>query len=111
MAMHPRPKTDLAASTVWAVVVVILGFFGLIAFLISGGHSADLQRMLVLVGQGFLALVQIFIVYRSSLSTNKRVEQAVEKVEDVKAIAKDVQQTVNGNTPQPGEIPKISGDV
>lgn len=97
---------DLAGSTVWAVVVLILGFLVFLAFLIDSGRSAELRGMLILLGQGFLGLINIWIVYRSSLSTNKRVENATEKIEQVQATANDVKDTVNGTTPQPGSLPK-----
>lgn len=97
-----RPKTDLAGSTVWAIVVLILGFFGFLAFLINAGRSAELRGIMILLGQGFFALINVFIVYRSSLSTNKKVDNAVEKVERVTEIAQDVKETVNGTTPPQG---------
>ena len=100
MSLSPRPKSDLAASTVWAIVVVILGFLAFTAFLVNGGKTAELRSIMVLVGQAFIALVNIFIVYRSSLSTNRRVEKATE-------IAEEVKQAVNGNTPQPGSMPPV----
>jgi hypothetical protein len=97
---------DLAGSTVWAVVVLILGFLGFIAFLVNAGRSEELQRLLLLVGQGFIGLVQIWIVYRSSLSTNKKVDSATDKLERVNGKVVELQETVNGNTPQPGSLPK-----
>ena len=105
--MAYRPSRDLAASTVWAIVVTILGFLGFLAFLINSDKTAEVRSLLILIGQGFVTLMNIWIVYRSTQTTNQRVDTAVAKVDTVREIAEDVKQTVNGNTPQPGTIPKV----
>jgi hypothetical protein len=97
---------DLAGSTVWAVVVLVLGFLVFLAFLIDAGRSAELRGMLILVGQGFLGLVNIWLIYRSSLSTNRKVDSVQENVREVAHTADDIKETVNGTTPPPGSLPK-----
>jgi hypothetical protein len=104
--MSTKP-TDLNASVVWAATLVVLGFLGFLAFLINANKTAEVRSILVLIGQGFFALVNVFIVYRSTKSTNAKVEIATEKVEHVAEVAEDVKQTVNGTTPQPGTIPQV----
>jgi hypothetical protein len=111
-----KSKTsDLAGSTVWAIVVVVLGFLGFMAFLINAGRSEELQRMLLLVGQGFATLVNILIVYRSSLSTNKKVDTVNRRAEEINAVTEEIRENgnhiteiLNGNTPQPGSIPSVN---
>lgn len=84
---------ELRDSIIWAFVVLVIGFLGFAAFLIASDHSEDLQRVLILIGQGFLGALNLWAIYRSSLSTNKKVDS--------------VQETINGNTPPPGTLPKV----
>jgi hypothetical protein len=111
-------KSDLAGSTVWAAVVLALGFFGFLAFLINGQHTEELRSVLVLIGQGGVAALNIFFVYRSTLSTNKKVDNVDRRAEQINAVTEEVRETairLNGHvlkivkdtTPQPGSIPRV----
>jgi hypothetical protein len=101
-----KKSTDLNASVVWAATLVVLGFLGFLAFLINAGKTAEVRSILVLVGQGFFALVNVFIIYRSTKSTNAKVEHSTAQVEHVTEAVEEVKQIVNG-TPPPGTIPKV----
>jgi hypothetical protein len=117
-----RKTADLNSSLIWAVALIVLGFFGFLAFLINADKTAEVRSILVLLGQGFFALVNAFLIYRSTRSTNTKVEHVDERAEQIntiteevrdtaKAVAREVEevkQTVNGNTPQPGTIPKVN---
>jgi hypothetical protein len=122
MSLVPDRKTaDLNSSLIWAVALIVLGFLGFLAFLINADKTAEVRSILVLIGQGFFALVNAFIVYRSTRSTNTKVEHVSERAERINEITEEVretakkldgtvheiQETVNGNTPPPGTVPKV----
>jgi hypothetical protein len=123
MSQPPDRKTaDLNSSLIWAIALIVLGFFGFLAFLINADKTAEVRSILVLLGQGFFALVNAFLIYRSTRSTNTKVEHVNERAEQINVITEEVrdtaqrlngtiheiQETVNGNTPQPGTIPKVN---
>ena len=97
--MLPGPDRSLRGSTVWAVVATIGLFLAFCAFIISEGRSNELRSLLILFGQGAVSLVNIYIVYRATQSTNA-------KVDTVQHVAEQVKEIVNGtgHTPPPGTI-------
>lgn len=92
-------KRSLDNQTVWAIVVLVLGFMALMAFLINAGRTAELRSMLTLIGQGFGILINLWLINRATKSTNAKVDHVEDKIEEVK-------QVVNG-TPHPGTLPRI----
>jgi hypothetical protein len=100
-----REKFGLSPSSVWAIVVLILGFLGFMAFLINAGHTPEMRSMLLLIGQAFAALVNLWLIHHAASQTDKRVEHNTQITEQVKEMANEVKETLNGNTPPPGSIP------
>jgi hypothetical protein len=88
-----RQKYGLSPSSVWAIVVLILGFFGFLAFLINAGHTPEVRSTLILLGQGFFALINVWLIHQASSNTDKRVEENTK-------ITEEVHQILNGVTPE-----------
>ena len=102
-----RQKFGLSPSSVWAIVVLILGFLTFMAFLINAGRTPEMRSMLLLLGQAFAALVNLWLIHKAASNTDKRVEQNTQITEQVRAVANEVKETLNGNTPPPGSIPPV----
>jgi hypothetical protein len=88
------------------------------AFLISEGRSTELRSLIVLLSQGAIGMVNLWLTYRTTKALanksdgNREIARDVAvTVHEVKTLTEKVKETVNGNTPQPGSIPKVPGDI
>lgn len=107
--MSIYPKNDLGRSTVWAAVVVIVALLVFFGFLINAGRTDELRSMLILLGQGAIGIVNLWVVYKSGKVIGHKADENRQATREVKTqvaavqtVVEDVKTTVDGNTPPRG---------
>jgi len=83
---------------VWAVVVTLGMMVAAFTALVITNHSAEMREFLSLAGQGIAAVLNIYVVWRATRDTGRRVETKLDEQTE------HIENTINGH-PQPDDRP------